>query len=305
MINVHYMAVLPGVTRAAVGGGSGLTCASRPRWPRLVFPVLCASAMAAPTLAQPRPPGETTVLERRESDPVTAPSPASLQRIRSALAVAPQDVVPDGATLGFSERLWGVDQRPTIELLPDLAFVGGVDLFGDPARDNGPVPMGGPTHRDMLSSMTPRDLREAGSADVLGIATASAFALVPQAIKAVAGWFSGDDTDLPAHPILTQGEKARALATTRAGGLVLDAAMQQRGRTVALSLIVPPDMPPDTAHLLGERFVRLVKTLATSEPDPEGDIGPGDYDYIVSIHSPAHAMIARGGKATADTQIHW
>jgi hypothetical protein len=72
-----------------------------------------------------------------------------------------------------------------------------------------------------------------------------------------------------------------------------------------LSLVVPADTPADTARALGERFVMLVKTLALTETAPDDEIGVGDYDYIVQVSSPTDSVIARGGKATADTKIHW
>ena len=67
------------------------------------------------------------------------------------------------------------------------------------------------------------------------------------------------------------------------------------------------DTTPDTARTLGTRFVRLVKTLASAEPDPEDDlgVGVGDYDYIVRVSSPTDSVIALGGKATSHTRINW
>ena len=201
-----------------------------------------------------------------------------------------------------------VDGRLAVQLVPRIAIVGGVDLFSFMDVTTGPVPMGGPTHRAMMSVMTPREMTEATSGDVLGIATASAFSLMPYAIKAVgaiAGWFFGDDDDAPEHPILTESEETLALDSVRADGHVLDADIHQRGRTVALSLVVPADTLPDTARALGERFVVLVKTLASTEPDPNDEVGAGDYDYIVRISSPTEAVIAQGGKATSHTKINW
>ena len=147
---------------------------------------------------------------------------------------------------------------------------------------------------------------EAVSADALGVATASAFALVPYAVKTIAGWLRGAGGDAaPDHPILTESEETRALAGVRADRHVLDAGVRQRGRTVALSLVVPADTPPATARAIAERFVLLVKTFASAEPDPDGEVGAGDFDYVVRVSSPTEAVIALGGKATSDTTINW
>jgi len=133
----------------------------------------------------------------------------------------------------------------------------------------------------MMSVTTPRAFNEARATDVLGIASASAFALVPYAataIRKIAGWLFGDDgDDRTAHPILTESEDTRARAGVTA----------------------------DTARALGARFVRLVKMFASAEPDPEHDVGAGDYDYIVRVSSPTASVIALGGKATSDTTINW
>ena len=206
--------------------------------------------------------------------------------------------------LDFRDQTPIVDRRPAIRLFNDLDFIGGVDLLG--GTDSGPVPMGGPTHRAMMSLVTPREVVEAGSSDVLGIATASALAVVPYAIQTIVGWLFGhDDECTPKHPILTESEERVALAGATADGQVMTAGIQQRGRTVALLLVVPADTSPDTARALGERFVLLVKTLAVEEPDPDDEVGAGNFDYIVRVNSPTEIVIALGGKATSDTRVSW
>ena len=298
------MPLLPGVTRASAADEP------RPRRPSHRFLcallILLASAVSRPTLAQTRPSVETIEAPRQEPSTAAAPSAVSLERIRRALQLERRTDVPGAADLGFRDDLKLVDRRPAIQLFHGLDFVGGLDLFGDAG---GPVPTGPPTHRDMMSLATPREVREAVSSDALGVATAAAFSLMPYAIKAIGaigGWLFGhDDADALEHPILTESEETRALAGVVAHGQVLDAGLHQRGRTVALSLVVPADTPPGTARALGERFVMLVKTLASTEPDPDDEIGAGDYDYIVRVSSPTESVIALGGKATTDTSINW
>ncbi len=297
--DLHYMAAPLGVTRASAGSEPRRRRASHWRLCGLV--ILLASAVPGPSSAQTRPPDEAV----EAPSTAAAPSAASLARIRRALAfeglTTPSglDIVDDGSL---------VDRRRAIQLLPGLDFVGGLDLFGvidGPGRQLGP-----PTHRDMMHVMTARGMNEAVSSDVLGIATVSAFSLglpyAMKAIKAIGGWLFGhDDDDAPQHPILTESEETRALAGARADSHVLGAGVHQHGRTVVLSLVVPADTPPDTARALGERFVVLVKTFASTEPDPERDVGTGNYDYIVRISSPTEHVIALGGKATSHTTINW
>ncbi|MDP6581699.1 MAG: hypothetical protein QF681_13680 [Vicinamibacterales bacterium] len=234
------------------------------------------------------------------------PSAASIARIRRALALERTTDFPDAADLNFVDTTSLVDERPSVELFRGFDFVGGVDLITGTSGAGEPIPMGGPTHRQMMGNMTPREFTEVGSSDVLGLTTASAFALLPAAIKTVAGWFMrGDGDDGPEFPILTEPEETRALAGIRADSQVLDADVDQRGRRVALSLVVPSDTPPGIARALGERFLLLVKTIASAEPDPDDGVGAGDFDYIVRVGTPTETVLAEGGKATSDTRINW
>ncbi len=56
--------------------------------------------------------------------------------------------------------------------------------------------LGMPTHAEMMAIVMPSQVAQAGSADTLGIVTATAFGvLAPLAVKAVAGWLGGNDND--------------------------------------------------------------------------------------------------------------
>ena len=305
------MAALPSVTRAAVDEGVRTgTPAHRVSLLLCALCILVAGTIAAPTSAQTRLPGETADAPR--PDRKTAPATASVERIRRALALHGPTQVPDLDGLDLVDERTLVDVRSPIQLAPGFTFLAGMDPFSFMDPTAGPVPLGGPTHRAMMSVMTPRAYREAQGSDVLGIATSSAFALVPYAIKgiqAIANWLFGDAADDgPEHPVLTESEETAALARLRIDDRVLDANVHQRGRTVGLSLVVSADTSSDTARALGEHFVMLVKTLASTEPNPpnlDAEIGAGNYDYIVRVSSPTRTVIALGGKATTHTRINW
>jgi len=310
------MAALPSVTQAAILIGPPTATPRHRPSPRLFCGIflLAASTISGPTSAQTRPSGETADAPRQ--DPTTAPPPTtvSMARIRRALALRRPTELPGVNSLGVVDRAALVDVRSTLHVVQGFTFLAGMDPFSFMDPTAGPVPMGGPTHRAMMSIMTPREFSEARGSDVLGIATASAFSLVPYAVKgirAIAGWLFGDGDDgRPENPVLTQSEATLALASLEADERVLDVAILQRGRTVGLSLVVPADTSSETARALGERFVRLVKTLSSTEPTPtrspeDDQIGAGDYDYIVRISSPTETVIALGGKATTHTKINW
>lgn len=270
---------------------------------------LTASALSAPTSAQTRPADQTIAPQPQEPRTPPALSAASLERIRRALALEGQPRPSGLEGLDIVEEVRLGDQRPFRQIVPGFAFVGGWNRFSFADATAGPVPMGGPTHRTMMSIMTPRAMREATGSDVLGIATVSAFSLVPYAVKAlsaIAGWLFGDDeSGGPQYPIMTDSEETVALEDVRADDRIFAAGVRQRGRTVGLSLVVAADTPPETARALGKRFIMLVKTLASAEPDPDHDVGTGNYDYIVRVSSPTEHVIALGGKATSRTSINW
>ena len=198
------MAALPGVTHAFA--------VDKPRGCRRALVsllVLIASSVSGPTSAQTHPPDPTVVVPRQEPSTAAAPSAAALARIRHALALRQPTESPllDGLDIVGDGSL--VERRPTTQLLPGLDFVGGLDPYSvldEPGRQLGP-----PTHRDMMSAMTPRDMTEAVSSDVLGIASGTAFSLgLPYAIKAIGalrGWLFGhDDDDAPEEPFPTEIE---------------------------------------------------------------------------------------------------
>ncbi len=257
-----------------------------------------------PASAQSRTTDNSSEGAQRQQAP--APSDASLDRLRRALTLQ-DDSGPQTSDLDFREVFPLDDRRPRTELIPGVDVLGGVDQF---RRVGAPTPGSLPGHWDMMDVMSPREVKEMGSTDVLGIGTASAVAaalmFAPAAFKTIGGWLFGPSPEeAGTDPILTGGEETLALASMTAVPRVVEADIDQRERTVVLSLVVPPNTPAETAHALGERFVRLVKTIASAEPPPGDEIGPGSFDYVVHISAPTQIAIARGGKPMADHTLSW
>lgn len=245
----------------------------------------------------------------QEVTPAAPVSPDSLERIKRALDLRQADRAR-ASGLEFREDILLRDERPRAEPLRNLGIVAGVN-YDQFSRIRPATPGALPGHWDMMAAMTPRAATQAGQADVMGIATAAAFSaaaltLVPAAIKTIGGWFDSDQPTRSAAPaVLTHGEASIALAGVSASEAVIDADIDQRGRTVALSLTVRADTGPTAARALGEKFVRLVKTMATTEPAPGDDLGTGAFDYVVHIRTPGNGLLARGGKSTADHTLRW
>ena len=240
-------------------------------------------------------PGETPAAENA----VGALSPESLARIRAALLADRRAEESARTVFSDPDAGWIVPQRPPIELAPGLGFIEGLGLFDDLTRGREPAPMGGPSHWAMMNQMQPREVTEVAQTDVLGIATATTVAAgLPYVVRRVAGWFSGlrSRGGVSTAPVLTSTQEAAVLTDMRADAAVLDANLRQRGRTVALSLVVPAGTELRAARAAGERFVRLVGRRAAAGPDA--------FDYVVSVRSP-DALIARGGKPTSDPLVRW
>ena len=234
-------------------------------------------------------------------------SPDSLARIRAALAAERDRERSRRTILGPPEDGWIAPPRPSVDLAPGLGFVEGLGLYDDLTRGREPVPMGGPTHWAMMNQMTPREVHEAVSSDAQGVGTASAFALLPHAIRKIAAWFSGSGPAQPANPVLTAVDEAAVIEDMRANAGVLDADLHQRGRTVVLSLLVPAGTALGAAREMGERFVRLVSRRAEADPPREDAGGAGRHDRTAAGAAPAPTPRAdaaggagRGGRTAAD-----
>lgn len=283
------------------------TSRARPIW---CLGALLAVAIATSSEAQSTPAGGPSAEDApQEIAPAAVPSPASLERIKRALALRRTEGAR-ASGLEFREDILLRDERPEAEPLRNLGVVAGVN-YDQFSRIRPATPGALPGHWDMVAAMTPREATQASQGDVMGIATAAAFSaaaftLVPAAIKTIGGWFDSDQPPGPTTPpVLTPGEASIALAGISTSEAVLDANIDQRGRTVALSLTVRADTGPAAARALGEEFVRLVKTMAATEPPPGDDLGTGAFDYVVHIRAPGQRLLARGGKATTDRTIRW
>jgi hypothetical protein len=86
-----------------------------------------------------------------------------------------------------------VNQRPVADLLSGLTVIGGGAPLDGAGRANGPVPFGSPAHLDMLNHAIPREITEAVNSDALGIATSSAFVMVPYLVETLSRWLRRDN----------------------------------------------------------------------------------------------------------------
>ena len=106
-------------------------------------------------------------------------------------------------------------------------------------------------------------------------------------------------------PVLDAGQETSVVEATMTGTEILHAGIDQSGRTVELSLVVPERTSGRQARRLGRRFVWLVKTNSQHELDPERLLGAGVFDYIVRVVTPSNKVLAEGGKTTTAEQLPW
>lgn len=142
-------------------------------------------SLALVTVAAAQPPNEDPSPVEPDAPPSVTLSDAQLDRMLERLAAGEST-----GLLGLNSYVVVIGQAPEIPLLgrdPDLGT--------DSAR------FGPPSHVEMMAIVKPPTATQAAGTDTLGIASATAFAvLAPIAVKAVAGWLGGGDDDEPEGP---------------------------------------------------------------------------------------------------------
>ena len=132
-----------------------------------VVVLLCASPMTAQTDT------ERASQERGQS---SQELPVSLDRIKRSLN-RPPSADGESRLLELTEFVVVVGTAPELPLFEEGDF------------DGGPWSS---AHAEMTAAVRPARLDQAVGSDALGVASAALFALIPPAIRAVGGWFSGD-----------------------------------------------------------------------------------------------------------------
>ena len=85
---------------------------------------------------------------------------------------------------------------------------------------------------------------------------------------------------------------------------VLDAAITQDGNTLNLVLIVAGLTTYNKAVELGEKFVRMAKSLSPDD-GPGKEIGRGKYHYLIGVYYANEDQVALGAKSGGATRIRW
>ncbi len=154
--------------------------------------VVLFASLALATVAAAQQANEDESAVEPDAPPSVTLTDAQLDRMLEQLAAAEST-----GLRGLNSYVVVIGQLPEIPLLgrdPDL----GIETAG----------FGPPSHAEMMAIVKPPTVNQAAGADTLGIASATAFAvLAPMAVKAVAGWLGGDDDD--------ESEAARFAGYTR------------------------------------------------------------------------------------------
>ena len=158
-----------------------MTANIRPLGRRIFAGVVASLASTAlVTVAAAQPTGEA---QRAGDAPLTVElTDAQLERMLERLAARESVSVHD-----LNSYVVVVGRAPKLPLFGSKS-----DLGFETAT------LGMPTHAEMMAIVMPSPVAQVGSADTLGIVTATAFGvLAPLAVKAVAGWLGGNDDDEP------------------------------------------------------------------------------------------------------------
>ena len=73
---------------------------------------------------------------------------------------------------------------------------------------------------------------------------------------------------------------------------------------IDLKLVVNPIATDDHAHELGENFVRIAKSLLDEGHPPGKQIGPGNYDYHITVYWWPDQVFDRGVKWIDEDNLH-
>jgi len=85
---------------------------------------------------------------------------------------------------------------------------------------------------------------------------------------------------------------------------VVDTTIEQEGRDVSLVIIADYETSEEYAKHLGETLIRLIKK-SSKDKIPLTQIGPGIYNYYVSVIDPNKERIIFGAKVTTAWEITW
>lgn len=107
-----------------------------------------------------------------------------------------------------------------------------------------------------------------------------------------------------AQPDLTEDQQRTCISLVKNYTGVRDAAITQDGARLSLVLVVDASMGADMARKNGERFVRMVKHFGPDD-NPASEVGPGMYDYLIGVYTPAKKKVAMGAKARNASKITW
>lgn len=105
-------------------------------------------------------------------------------------------------------------------------------------------------------------------------------------------------------PSISDDDKSSAVERIAKYEGVRDASVTQRGADVYLTIIVDPRVSAPYARRLGDDFVRFVKT-SCNDKIPGKEVGPGIYNYLVSVYYENRKMLVMGVKAASSPRITW
>ena len=133
--------------------------------------------------------------------------------------------------------------------------------------------------------------------------------LIVGCVAIIVATSDGDDDDYsptqPTHTTAEMAERERiAISEMMAHPRVLDCAVSREGDDVSLVIIVGAATNEEIARNLGDNFVRLYKSFSDDDP-PGRTIGPGKYNYLVGVYTPAEEKIALGAKSRTSDRITW
>ena len=233
--------------------------------------VVTAAAFPVSVKAQIVRPDPTTDSSPDRGDTARDGATVPGERIERMLARMSPELNPQLRSLNLREYVIVVGRQPE------------VSLFGtDPDLSGGARGYGPPGHTEMMAAVTPSEFRQAAGSDALGISTAALSMLVPAALKAVTGWFAGDDdqTRGPRYAGYTGSFRLDGAATESSTRVSVVPFHRSKDQSVSLSVTFDPQPPGGVIMTVDDQpfgvFDRDVNALRVPDellqPDRQGDV---------------------------------
>lgn len=116
---------------------------------------------------------------------------------------------------------------------------------------------------------------------------------------------TGSGTEAKAVDTVRESVKDIVMKSFMTNRSISELSITQDGNDMSLVMVVDCSTSLESAKIMGDRFVRLLKQFSTDLDPSTAEIGTGDYNYVVGVSCENGNSIAMGSKTSDSAQIAW